>query len=140
MLWTNLHLSAFILPSLLILHFAEASPATSQAARTLPKPVERSYVKLFTLVGWGKVVDPSDDKTLRFIADNYAWINGHAGSWYKGVQAWEFFAGPSNGTNAEGMTIAQQLKKMNPDIILSSYRSSQHTNQHSLTEGPEAER
>lgn len=118
-------------------------PATmSTQPSDTPTKMDRPFVKLFTLMREGPLNDTSD-KTIEYIARNYDWINGHGGSWLKPVHPdgrWEYFAGPSAGRDAQGRTVGERLRAINPEIILSNYRNGPYTSQGALREASEVEK
>ena len=113
--------------------------------RKIPQPAGTTYVKLFTLLG-AQPYNNADDKVIEFIAKNYAWINGHGGSWLRttyeqgrSIENPDYFAGPSGGVDANGRTVGERLRAINPDIILTNYRNGTPTSQHALNEAREVE-
>ncbi len=132
-----------------------ASSSESQPAQSPPQKMNHAYIKLFQAVPNGAWEDTSQ-KRLEFIARNYFWINSHAGSWLKGSKPtagvseglaihdndvdWRYFAGPSAGRDANGKTVGERLRDLNPKIILTNYRNGAYTNQNALKEAGEIEK
>lgn len=135
---TLLSLSILLLGSYVHAGEAATEPATSP---TVPKPLEKPYVQLFTLIGPGKLQDVSD-KQIEFIANTYGWINSHGGYWLKPTMPdnWEYPFGPSAGLDDQQRSVAQRLKAINPDMILTNYRNGAYISQNALHEAGEAEK
>jgi len=132
----------------LLLCFASAAGAAESApAQDSPKPLDHSYVKLFTLVMAGPLKD-SSQQHLEYIAKNYQWINSHGGEWLRGAQldrvdyksdAWEYPFGPGAGVDEKGRSVGQRLRELDPEIVLTNYRNGAYISQNAPREAMEAE-
>lgn len=113
---------------------------TGPVSRAVPSRMDRPYVKLFTLIGGGQLAR-TDPETIASIAKDYGWINSHGGYWLKDFlpDKWQYPFGPSAGTDRDGKSVAQQLRSLNPDIILTNYRNGSYTSQGGLKEAGEVE-
>lgn len=100
---------------------------------------QRPYVKLFTFTSPGTVGEITQEQ-IEWIANTYSWINSHGGSWILPVEAhtieshWEYVAG-----RISGHGLGDELRAINPNIILTNYRNGAYTSQNAIYEAASVE-
>ncbi|OPZ15781.1 MAG: hypothetical protein BWZ10_01670 [candidate division BRC1 bacterium ADurb.BinA364] len=107
-----------------------------------PQPLDRPYAPLMAVVGGGRLLPNPSDEKLEFIARTWSMVNSHGlmiNPSVSGDRPMPLWAGRSAGTDAQGRTIGQRLKALNPDFVLSNYRNGSYVSQNCPEEAAEAE-
>jgi len=102
----------------------------------------KPYAPQMSWMIWGPLLPPPSDDDLRALCNRYAFINSHGhmndiDNPTTGEQG--LWAGPSCGRDAQGRTIGQRIKAINPDFILSNYRNASNVQQNCPHEAAEVE-
>jgi hypothetical protein len=114
------------------------------ADAALPGIAQRQtpYAPLTAVIGGGAMGGPFTDDQIKQIAATWQMVNSHGGMLphddiTKPPSA--YWAGPSAGRDAKGLTIGARLKAINPEFILSNYRNGSYIAQFSPWEAAEVE-
>lgn len=113
-----------------------------KTAGHLPKPLQRPYVPLMTLMGGGPLGHVPSDEEIARIAHTFQFVNSHGGMVRPGDRqrrTMAFWAGPSGGVDDRGRTVGERIKAINPKFTLSNYRNGSYVSQNCPSEAEEVE-